>query len=462
MKISILLPYKENFSPQYAGAVSIFIKDLTLNSKFKDETIIFGNTNYRKFLSSNYVNLDLKKKFYKSSSKIYVDSFLRYEAKRDSDILEVHNRPNYIKNIKEKFKNKLILYFHNDPLTMNGSKSVRERLFLINNIDQIIFNSKWSRNRFFINIKDKEFLLNKTSICYQSTSRTKINFKKKEKIISFIGKLNTAKGYDLFGQSITKILNKHKDWRAIVIGDEPREKLLFKHKNLIIKGFKSNDYILEFLRKVSISVVCSKWNEPFGRTSLEAASRGAAVIISNRGGLPETSEGAVILNNLTVKELYNKIDSLISNKKALSALQQKVYKSFKFDHKFITSIVDNIRTQFQKSLIPKNFNISKKLIFKVLHITNFNDRFDGRLHYNTGKRINNGFIRCGHNVLAISDRDIISQGKSIYDISGTKKLQNKIIHTFNNFRPDIIVLGHADAVSVKTLDYLKSKKKILK
>ena len=27
MKISILLPYKENFSPSYAGAVSIFIND---------------------------------------------------------------------------------------------------------------------------------------------------------------------------------------------------------------------------------------------------------------------------------------------------------------------------------------------------------------------------------------------------------------------------------------------------
>ena len=26
MKISILLPYKENFSPNYAGAVSLFVK----------------------------------------------------------------------------------------------------------------------------------------------------------------------------------------------------------------------------------------------------------------------------------------------------------------------------------------------------------------------------------------------------------------------------------------------------
>ena len=27
MKISILLPFKENFSPSYAGAVSLFIND---------------------------------------------------------------------------------------------------------------------------------------------------------------------------------------------------------------------------------------------------------------------------------------------------------------------------------------------------------------------------------------------------------------------------------------------------
>ena len=33
MKISILLPYKENFSANYAGAVSLFVKDTIINSK---------------------------------------------------------------------------------------------------------------------------------------------------------------------------------------------------------------------------------------------------------------------------------------------------------------------------------------------------------------------------------------------------------------------------------------------
>ena len=33
MKISILLPYKENFAPNYAGAVSLFVKDISEVSK---------------------------------------------------------------------------------------------------------------------------------------------------------------------------------------------------------------------------------------------------------------------------------------------------------------------------------------------------------------------------------------------------------------------------------------------
>ena len=75
-----------------------------------------------------------------------------------------------------------------------------------------------------------------------------------------------------------------------------------------------------------------------------------------------------------------------------------------------------------------------------MHITNFNDRFDGRLHYNTGRRINNGLIRNGHNVLSLSDRDIIHNNKKFNDLSGNSSLQTKIINSFNNFKPDLIIL----------------------
>ena len=45
MKISILLPYKENFSPAYAGAVSLFINDTLKISKYKKKIEITDNIN---------------------------------------------------------------------------------------------------------------------------------------------------------------------------------------------------------------------------------------------------------------------------------------------------------------------------------------------------------------------------------------------------------------------------------
>jgi glycosyltransferase involved in cell wall biosynthesis len=462
MTISILLPYKENYSPHYAGAVSLFIKDITKVSSYKKNILIFGNTVSKKKLSKNYVNLDLNKKLFQSTSKIYIKSFLDAQKKIKSDLVEIHNRPNYVKLIKNEFINKLFLFFHNDPLTMNGSKTVGERIYLLNNLDKIIFNSKWSQDRFFIGLLDRNNLIQKTTVCHQSSSKTKINFKDKEKVISFVGKLNKAKGYDLFGHAIIKILDKHPTWQAKVFGDEPREQLIFKHKNLQLLGFKDNNYILNKLKKISISVVCSRWNEPFGRTSLEAASRGSAVIISNKGGLPETSSAAIVLKQLNSQTLFNTIDKLILNKKYLLTVQKNNYSNFKLTHKYISSIVDNLRNAFISSKKINLFNIKKKKVYKILHITNLNERFNGRLHYNTGKRLQNGLIRLGHNVLSLSDRDIINKNKTINDLSGKKSLQNSIIETYKNFRADCIILGHADAVQNNTLDELKNLNKYLK
>ena len=48
MKISILLPYKENFSPEYPGAVSLFVYETSKISKYKNNITVFGNTDYKK------------------------------------------------------------------------------------------------------------------------------------------------------------------------------------------------------------------------------------------------------------------------------------------------------------------------------------------------------------------------------------------------------------------------------
>ena len=63
-------------------------------------------------------------------------------------------------------------------------------------------------------------------------------------------------------------------------------------------GFKKHNEVLSNFEKTSIAVVCSRWNEPFGRTSLEASSMGCATIITNRGGLIETTNHPVVLKKI--------------------------------------------------------------------------------------------------------------------------------------------------------------------
>ena len=101
MNISILLPYKENYCKEAAGAVSLFVKDTSNVSLFRKNITIFGSTKSRNYLSKNYQNLNPKKKFLQSSNREYVKSYLKDKHAENTEILEIHNRPNYIKQIKQ-------------------------------------------------------------------------------------------------------------------------------------------------------------------------------------------------------------------------------------------------------------------------------------------------------------------------------------------------------------------------
>ena len=85
MKISILLPYKENFSINKAGAVSLYVRDITTQSKFKKNIKIYGETKDKKKLLNGFVHLDIKKKFYLSKTNAYINEFVIKERDYTKD-----------------------------------------------------------------------------------------------------------------------------------------------------------------------------------------------------------------------------------------------------------------------------------------------------------------------------------------------------------------------------------------
>ena len=456
MKISILLPYKENFSPEYPGAVSLFVYETSKISKFRKDITVFGSTNYKNKFPIKYTNIDIRNIFSVSQTKNYVEKFVKLEEKFNSSIIEVHNRPSYINILANKFNDRIFsLYFHNDPLSMEGSKSINDRKNLLKQCYKIIFNSNWSKKRFLEGLESKFVNSNKLVVFHQSALKGSLSLlNKKKKWITFVGKLNKAKGYDIFSKSIVNILNKYPDWQAKIIGDEKREKIFLKHKNANILGFKKHTEVLKIFKQTSIAVACSRWEEPFGRTSLEAAANGCAVIITNKGGLPETITNAKILNKLNVNELTRSISELIKNVKLREKIQTLSIKNFYLTHNFVSKKIDEYRNE--KLVKINRFSTTKSVKnLRILHITNFNERLDGRLFFNTGRRINNGFIRLGHSVLGFSDRDIQKYYKSINDYKGSKTLNDKLKKTCYNYKPDLIILGHADLIDSDQISELR-------
>ena len=298
--------------------------------------------NLNNLLTLENFNFALSKKILRSQSKEYVAKFLDIQKIVRPDIIEIHNRPIYINNLIQ-LNSKLVLYFHNDPLHQKGSILKKERIDLLKKTRKIIFISNWVKNRFFSDIKHHKKTTSNYIVIPHSINKVKIDLNKKKNLIIFVGRLNSSKGYDIFGKAILEILTKHNDWKAIVYGDEPREKITFKHKNLKVLGFKKHKEILNRLKLSNISVVCSRWEEPFGRTALEASSRGCAVIISNRGGLPEAASFGIKINNLNSKNLYKAIDKLILDKKYRKKIQIKTLKNFIFSNEYISKKIDTYR-----------------------------------------------------------------------------------------------------------------------
>ena len=410
MKIATILPYKENYTISKAQAAAIWVCDFFKFSKYQDTNYIFGNTNTKDYLTKNYININISnlKSKLSSTTKEYCKNIIAKIKDENFDIIEIHNRPLIFNYLKKEINSKYILYFHNDPLSMNGSKTSNERLNLLISLDKIVFVSKWVQDRFFIDLDKK--LSDKTEIVYPSIHKiNKIN--KKDKKITFVGKLNTSKGYDIYKDAITKVLDEYKEWKAYSIGDEDRKRPVIKHQNHKELGFLKHKEVLKFLNKSEIAVVPSRWEEPFGRTALESSSRACATIISNRGGLPETTDHCIILKKLNSKELYKEIKKLILNPKLRKKIQNNGFKNIKHLVKNNSEFIDRIRD----SLI-QNFSLNyirNKL--RIINIYNTGQKNFHRLYnISLGKKFTNGFIRNGHDVLEISDRDYIRQNRNIF------------------------------------------------
>ena len=456
IRIATILPYKENYSLEKASAASLWVAEFYKGSKFRVNNIIYGYTKSKNYLTKNYTNIPLKNinSKFKSSTNEYCKKLVKEINSKNFDIIEIHNRPLIFFNLLKKIDKKFIFYFHNDPLSMKGSKKISERLLILKTSEKIIFVSEWVRKRFFLDLDRK--LISKTEVVYPSVN--KVSPIKKDKIITFVGRLNHSKGYDIFSKTIIKILDKYPQWKALSIGDEERRSIYINHPNHKELGFLNHKKTLEIFNKSEVAVIPSRWEEPFGRTALEASSRGCATIISNRGGLIETTNHAIVLKEINEIDFYKNLKKLIENNRLRKKIQKLCRNNILHLIKNNTKLIDQIR----ENIFPKYVLNIKKNKIKIINLYNQGQKLNHRLYnISVGKKFTNGFIRNNHDVLEISDRDFLKNNKSFNLIPNKENFQNYLIETFKNYNPDLLFFGHTNNIDLKTIEEIKLMNKNL-
>ena len=86
--IFIILPFKESLNPNFAGAVSLYVKDTTRYSKFKKRISIISSDNFK-----------TKSQLFRN--KNYIINFCKKYENHKIKIIEIHNRPEYLAYIKK-------------------------------------------------------------------------------------------------------------------------------------------------------------------------------------------------------------------------------------------------------------------------------------------------------------------------------------------------------------------------
>ena len=145
--------------------------DLVKYSSYKNQITILGNTPFLNDLidKKRYMNLDLHKKAFSSKNTLYVNEFIKKNSLEKFDLIEIHNRPSYVHQISQNnIKIKTVLIFHNNPITLGGSKTLEERKALLNVCEKLIFVSNWVKERFFEGLEKKNH--RKCIVVYPSVS----------------------------------------------------------------------------------------------------------------------------------------------------------------------------------------------------------------------------------------------------------------------------------------------------
>lgn len=250
-------------------------------------------------------------------------------AKRnDFDVIHAHDWLTYPAGImaKEVSGKPLVVHVHATEFDRSGN-NINQAVYDIerkglHEADAVVTVSGYTRN---ILIERYGVPAGKITIVHNGVFPPEADMKKritrrKDNIVTFLGRVTYQKGPDYFVEAAYKVLKKYPDVRFVMAGSGDMLNRMIKRVAQLRIG--SRFHFTGFLKgpetdrmyAMSDVYVMPSVSEPFGISPLEAARSGVPVIISKQSGVSEVLNNAVKVDFWDVDALANAICSLLQYK----------------------------------------------------------------------------------------------------------------------------------------------------
>ena len=316
----------------------MFVRDTTLNSAYHPQTRVYGPVlkQKRPFSNINYTEISPVFPRLLGRGNSYARGLAHMIRHNRTGLIEVHNDIAIFKTLSSQFTNTPVsLYLHDDPLTLKGATSPKERWSILSRADMIYCASDYVRRRFLTGLEAGR--TEHVHVLYQGIS---IKPKpRKEAFILYVGHLTKEKGALELAQAAQILLPHFPNWRIVFAGASrptgnkgDKSASVYAHsvaqalrpleKQAVFLGYQPHNRVLELFSRAAIAVVPSLRNEASGRTALESMAAGCALVTSGYGALAELAgDAAVTVTPVTAQGLALALQGLLEDPESLRHIQ---------------------------------------------------------------------------------------------------------------------------------------------
>ncbi|HQT47477.1 MAG TPA: glycosyltransferase, partial [Acidocella sp.] len=280
----VILPRRETFSPQGAGAVALIVHRF---ARALPGSVVLGRACLGAFDDVAFV--PVRGGF----------GMLRAIWRLRPAVIEVHQSARLALFLALVCRgSRVLIVLHNEPASLRGLKSRFGRWVTLHGVDCVVCVSDYVRGRFMEGLRGPEAAVLHNPLSLEALPpRAAV----RERVVLFVGRVNAEKGADSFVAACALALGRMPGWSARMMGghwygpDSPQTPFVARIRaeaagvGVEFAGARPHGEVLAAMARAAIVVVPSRWAEPFGLTALEAMASGAALITTRQGGLREVA-----------------------------------------------------------------------------------------------------------------------------------------------------------------------------